>query len=78
MAVFSDDGRAVQAFYPRIYGTWTFEFVPDGGGTRLTITERGEVYNPNFRFMSRFVFGHTATMDAFFESLGKRVGESPT
>jgi hypothetical protein len=77
MAVSSDDVRAVQAFYPRIYGTWTFEFVPEGDGTRLTITERGEVYNPIFRFMSRFVFGHTATMDAFVENLGKRIGETP-
>ncbi len=59
-------------------GTWTFEFVPEGDGTRLTITERGEVYNPVFRFMSRFVFGHTATMDAFIDSLGKRVGETRT
>jgi hypothetical protein len=59
-------------------GTWTFEFVPDADGTRLTITERGEVYNPVFRFMSRFVFGHTATMDAFIEKLGKRLGETPS
>lgn len=25
-------------------GTWTYELGPDGPGTRLTITERGEVY----------------------------------
>ena len=42
---------------------------PEGSGTRLTITERGEVYNPVFRFMSRFVFGHTASLDRFAESL---------
>jgi hypothetical protein len=57
-------------------GTWTFELVPDGSGTRLTITERGEIYNPIFRFMSRFVFGYTATMDAFLQNLRKRVGEA--
>ena len=37
-----------------------------------TITEDGEVYNLIFRFMSRFVFGHTATMDAFLKNLERR------
>jgi uncharacterized protein YndB with AHSA1/START domain len=54
-------------------GTWTYELLPEGSGTRLTITERGEVYNPLFRFMSRFVFGHTATMDQFLANLKKRL-----
>jgi uncharacterized protein YndB with AHSA1/START domain len=52
-------------------GTWTYELAPEGSGTRLTITERGEVYNPLFRFMSRFVFGHTATMEQFLAALAK-------
>jgi hypothetical protein len=34
------------------------------GKTLVTITERGEVYDPLFRFMSKFVFGHTSTMDS--------------
>jgi hypothetical protein len=46
-------------------GTWTFEIVPTPSGTRLTITERGEVYNVFFRTLSRFVFGYTGTMDSF-------------
>ena len=54
-------------------GTWTFEIVADADGSRLTITERGEVYNPIFRILSRYVFGHTATMDAFLEALAARV-----
>ena len=56
-------------------GTWSYDLVANGTGTNLTITERGEVYNPLFRFMSRFVFGHTATMDAFLASLTKRLSE---
>jgi uncharacterized protein YndB with AHSA1/START domain len=52
-------------------GSWTYELKPEGGGTRLTITERGEVYNPLFRFMSRFVFGHTATIEKFLADLEK-------
>lgn len=52
-------------------GTWTYELQPDGGGahTRVTIAERGEVYNPIFRFVSRFVFGHTATIEAYLDAL---------
>ncbi len=57
-------------------GTWTFEITPTAGGSRLTITERGEVYNPVFRFMSRFVFGHTGTLESFLRALGARFGES--
>jgi uncharacterized protein YndB with AHSA1/START domain len=46
-------------------GSWTFDVSSEGGRTRLTITERGEVYNPVFRFLSRFVFGHTSTLESF-------------
>ena len=52
-------------------GSWLYEFYPDGGDTRLRITERGEVYNPVFRLMSRFVFGHTATIDRCLADLQK-------
>lgn len=50
-------------------GTWTIDLAPEGAATRVTITENGEVYNPLFRFLSRFVFGHTATMDAYLKDL---------
>jgi polyketide cyclase/dehydrase/lipid transport protein len=56
-------------------GKWTYEFIPEGGGTRVKITEDGEVSNVLFRFMSRYVFGHTATIDTYLTSLGKRLGE---
>jgi len=52
-------------------GSWTYELSPQQGGTRLVITEHGEVYNPLFRFVSRFVFGHTATIDRFLADLGR-------
>jgi len=58
-------------------GTWTYEVTPDGRGTRLMITEHGEVYNPIFRFMSRFVFSHTATIERFIESLKTSALTSP-
>ena len=53
-------------------GTWTYRIAPASGGSDLTITEDGEVYNPIFRFISRFVFGHDATMDAFLKNLQAR------
>jgi uncharacterized protein YndB with AHSA1/START domain len=46
-------------------GSWTYELVPRGDSTTLRITEDGEVYNPVFRFVSRFIFGHTATIEKY-------------
>jgi uncharacterized protein YndB with AHSA1/START domain len=54
-------------------GRWTYELEPAGTGTKLRITEDGEVYNPIFRFMSRFVFGHHASLDAFHADLKRRL-----
>ena len=59
-------------------GKWTYLFAPENGGARLTITEDGEVSNALFRFMSRYVFGHTATLDAYLSSLARRFGEDTT
>jgi len=57
-------------------GGWTFELQPaPGGGTRLTITERGEVKNVLFRFLSSFVFGHTSTLDQYLRDVGRHFGE---
>jgi uncharacterized protein YndB with AHSA1/START domain len=46
-------------------GSWTHELIPRGDSTTLRITEDGEVYNPIFRFVSRFIFGHTATVEKY-------------
>lgn len=54
-------------------GTWTYTLAPDDGGTRVTITEHGEVYNPVFRFVSRFVIGHDATIQTFLTDLRRRL-----
>ena len=57
-------------------GTWTYELQPDPAGSLLVITERGEVYNPIFRFMGHFFFSPTATMEAYLQALGKKLGET--
>jgi uncharacterized protein YndB with AHSA1/START domain len=59
-------------------GQWEYEIVGDGAGTLVTITERGEVYNPLFRFVSRFILGHTRTVDAYLRDLGSSFGEAAT
>lgn len=59
-------------------GKWTYAFAQENGGTRVTITEDGEVSNVIFRFMSRYIFGHTATLDSYLTSLAKRFGETAT
>jgi uncharacterized protein YndB with AHSA1/START domain len=56
-------------------GRWEYTIAPDGpDASRVTITERGWVSNPIFRFVSRFIMGHTASIDAYLRSLGKHFG----
>ncbi|MBM4421396.1 MAG: hypothetical protein FJ034_07445 [Chloroflexi bacterium] len=50
-------------------GSWTYELEPDGSGTRLTITEEGEVFDPFLRFLVRFVIGQHRTIDRYLETL---------
>jgi len=59
-------------------GTWTYELSRSARGTMVTITEDGEVYNPIFRFMSAFVFGHTATIEQYLDDLEARTGPTGT
>jgi uncharacterized membrane protein len=56
-------------------GSWTYTFANASDGTRLEITEAGDVSNILFRFVSRFVFGHTATIEKYLAALGKKFGE---
>lgn len=54
-------------------GTWTWDLVPEGEGTRVRIVEDGEVKNPVFRFFAKFVFGHEATMRRYLADLERAV-----
>ena len=54
-------------------GTWTWEVTPTPGGSRLTITERGEIYNVVFRALAKYVFGYTSTMDSFLAAAQKKL-----
>jgi hypothetical protein len=55
-------------------GAWTIELAPEAGGTVVTVTENGEVTSPVFRFVSRFVVGHAATIEGYLRALGRRLG----
>jgi uncharacterized protein YndB with AHSA1/START domain len=59
-------------------GNWTYEISEAEGGSLLTITENGEIYNPFFRFMARFIFGYHATLETYLKNLGKKFGEEIT
>jgi hypothetical protein len=58
-------------------GTWTIAVVPVPDGSTVTITEDGWVANPIFRFMSRLVIGHHATMDTLLKQVAKAFNEEP-
>lgn len=54
-------------------GTWTIEITPIPTGSRVTITERGEIYNVVFRTLSKFVFGYTGTMEGCLQAAQKKL-----
>ena len=54
-------------------GTWTYDLKEAGTGTELTITEDGEVYNPLFGLVSKYIIGHTATIDRYLAALKKKL-----
>jgi len=62
-------------------GAWTITIVADPstgsgqGATSLTITEDGWIANPIFRFMSRFVIGHHASIDGILKPVAKALNE---
>jgi len=52
-----------------------FQLQQGNDATTVRITEDGDVYNLFFRFVSRFVIGHTRTIDAYLRALGKATGQ---
>ena len=55
-------------------GAWAHALEAQGNTTRVTITEHGEVYNPLFRFISKYIMGHNGTMDGYLTALGTKFG----
>ena len=57
-------------------GVWKYEIMPTANGTTLTITEDGEIYNPVFRVMARFVFGYEGTIAAYLKAADGRLANA--
>ncbi len=56
-------------------GEWAWHVTPEGDGTRVTITERGEVSNLLFRFVGAHFIGYTKSIDGYLKGLALRVGD---
>ena len=57
-------------------GGWTFEITAlPGGGSEVRIHENGEIYNVIFRFLARFLFGYTGSIETYLRDLGAKFGE---
>ena len=50
-------------------GAWTWNLQAQNNGCVVTITENGEIYNPVFRFVSRFLIGYTRMIDNYLARL---------
>lgn len=58
-------------------GAWTFDITRlADGGSELRIREDGEVYNVIFRFMARFIFGYTSSIETYLKDLGAKFGQA--
>ena len=56
-------------------GAWQYDLAAEGTtATRVTVTERGWVSNPIFRFLSKYAFGHYSTLDKYLRALGRKFG----
>lgn len=58
-------------------GSWDYSISPNATGSTITIIEHGEVYNPVFRLVSRFM-SQTATIDGYLSALATKLGGAYT
>jgi uncharacterized protein YndB with AHSA1/START domain len=56
-------------------GTWTMTLAGAPAGSTLTITEDGVVHNVFFRFLGRFVFGFSGTIEQYEKDLAKALAQ---
>lgn len=57
-------------------GQWEYTLEQSGNSTVLAVTERGVVKPALFRFMSRYLFGYTSTMQTYLAALAVKLGEN--
>ncbi len=56
-------------------GTWTYELTPSGPGTRIRITENGEIYHPIYRFVSHLFLNQASTIEEYLHALETKHGK---
>ncbi|MHC2295384.1 SRPBCC family protein [Bradyrhizobium barranii] len=54
-------------------GAWTISVEPVQQGSRVRVVEDGFVKPPLFRFLMRFVFGQSATMNKYLDDLANHL-----
>jgi len=57
-------------------GEWTWQVDAAGENTHVTITERGDVGNPIFRFIGAHLIGYTRSIDTYLKALAHHVGDA--
>ena len=57
-------------------GTWTYSLESVSSGCRVTLTEDGEIFNPVFRVVARYIVGYHGTIDRYLIALGARFDET--
>lgn len=55
-------------------GTWTWDLAPEGTGTRIRITEDGEIKPPPFRYIARII-GYDMTINQYLRALAKKFNQ---
>jgi uncharacterized protein YndB with AHSA1/START domain len=58
-------------------GTWQFDLAPQDKGCRLTLTERGQIPNPFFRFMFRLFMSPSFYVEMYLKALAAKLGDAP-
>jgi uncharacterized protein YndB with AHSA1/START domain len=58
-------------------GTWQFDLAAQPMGCRLTLTERGQIPNPFFRFMFRLFMTPTFYLEMYLKALAAKLGDAP-
>ncbi|HYN23678.1 MAG TPA: SRPBCC family protein [Pyrinomonadaceae bacterium] len=58
-------------------GRWEIDIQPTPTGSNVKITEIGKVSNPFFRFVSKYLIGHTTFMEKYLKGLADKFGEQP-
>lgn len=54
-------------------GSWTYQLVPQGMTTQLTITEHGYVKNVYLRFADKYILGQSSTIQQYENDVVKAV-----